>query len=502
MNSSAYVQAVMVIALFAVPMRASEAPQAPGQEKPSAGPPARFPEGTLNTRIGELRFENGYPAQPTVDRLFDTIDFQRGCQAYLWSLPLVSFAEWQHAHEASFGARDGELVIYPDYRAKLGILTPNVTTPYITGFADLARTGPLVIDVPAGTASGGVGDFWQRPVTDFGQTGPDQGAGGKYLFLGPDQEDLKAEGYRVARSSTNNVILGIRVLSTDAEERKRLLEQFRIYPYAKRENPPATKLLTTAGKHWSATPPRGLDYWQRLHAIVQREPVQERDRFFMAMLEPLGIVKGKPFQPNERQRKLLSEAALVGEAMAKANDFSRRLEHIAVWEGRHWEIAMCLEPSQRLGNSDQFDERAAWFYEAVTASKAMVSKTPGVGQVYLAAYKDKDGDWLDGARSYRLRVPPKVPAKQFWSATVYDNDTRCLIINPLQKADLSSRHDLARNEDGSIDLYFGPTPPAGKEKNWVQTLPGQGWFTYFRLFGPTESYLDRSWKLPDLEKVK
>ncbi len=417
-------------------------------------------------------------------------------------MPIVSFAEWQLAHEKTFGAGDGDLVIYPDYRAKLGILTPNLTTPYITGFADLARTGPLVLDTPGGLTSGGVGDFWQRPVVDFGLTGPDKGKGGKYLLLGPEQEDPKPEGYRVVRSSTNNVILGYRVLSTDPKESRELLEHFRIFPYAQREKPPVTKRLTTGGKRWSAMPPRGLAYWERLHAILQREPVQERDRFFMAMLKPLGIDKGKSFQPTERQKNLLTEAVLVGEAMAKANDFSRRLEKIAVWPGRRWEIAMCLDPSQRLENYDQLDERTAWFYEAVTASKAMVSKTPGVGQVYLAAYKDKDGDWLDGAKSYWLHVPPEVPAKQFWSATVYDNDTRCLLENRLKKADLSSRHDLAKNEDGSVDLYFGPTPPAGKERNWVQTIPGKGWFTYFRLFGPTETFHDRSWKLADIEKVR
>lgn len=462
----------------------------------------RFPDGLLHTRIGDLQFHNGYPAHPTTQKLYDEIDFQRACQAYLWSLPLVSYAEWQKAHEQVFGASDGDLVIYPDYQAKLGILTPNVTTPYITGFADLARTGPLVIEAPAGSASGGVGDFWQRPVTDFGRTGPDQGKGGKYLLLGPRQHDPKVDGYRVARSATNNIILGFRVLTTDVDEGKALLEGFRIYPLATREKPPATKRLGTGGKRWSATPPRGLAYWQAFHDILQREPVEERDRFFTAMLVPLGIEKGKSFRPDSRQQKLLTEGALVGEAMARANDYSRRFAGGRVWPGERWEIAMFLDPSQRLQHSDQLDERAAWFYEAVTASKAMTSKTPGVGQVYLSAYQDKAGDWLDGGRSYTLHVPPNVPAKQFWSATLYDNDTRRLLENTQRKADLSSRHELVRNEDDSVDLYFGPNPPTGKEKNWIQTNAGQGWFTYFRLFGPGETYHDRSWKLPDIERAK
>jgi hypothetical protein len=306
----------------------------------------------------------------------------------------------------------------------------------------------------------------------------------------------------VARSSTNNIILGFRVLTTDPEESLELLKRFQIYPFAKRANPPNTRRLDTGGKSWSATPPRELDYWRALYDIIEREPVQERDRFFMAMLKPLGIEKGKPFHPNPRQQDLLIEGALVGEAMARANDYSRRFEGGRVWPGARWEIAMFLDPSQRQQHFDQLDERAAWFYEAVTAAKAMVSKTPGVGQVYLSAYQDRAGDWLDGERSYTLHVPPKVPANQFWSITLYDNDTRRLLENPRHQADLSSRHKLELNADGSVDLFFGPTRPSGKDSNWVPTNSGHGWFAYFRLFGPSEAYHDRSWKLPDIERTR
>lgn len=173
----------------------------------------RFPEGAVKTRIGELTFENGYPSKPTVEKLFEEINFQRACQAYLWALPIVAFAEWQRAHEKVFGAADSDLVIYNDYQSKLGILTANATTPYIVAFADLARTGPLVIDMPAGAAAGMVNDFWQRPVTDLGLAGPDQGKGGKYLLIAPNDEEPKAEGYRVVRSTTNNVVFGFRILT-------------------------------------------------------------------------------------------------------------------------------------------------------------------------------------------------------------------------------------------------------------------------------------------------
>jgi len=202
-------------------------------------------------------------------------------------------------------------------------------------------------------------------------------------------------------------------------------------------------------------------------------------------------------------KKLLTEATLVGEAMAKVNDYEKRdmpLAHYA--DGSRWEFALCLDPSQETANYTQLDERAAWFYEATATSKGMVSKTPGVGSVYLGSYKDKAGDWLDGANTYRLHVPPNVPAKQFWSITLYDVSTRTLIENKTEITDRSSRQDLMKNADGSVDLYFGPNAPAGFEKNWVPTVAGKAWFPYFRLYGPTEAHFNRTWVLPDFEKVK
>ena len=176
--------------------------------------------------------------------------------------------------------------------------------------------------------------------------------------------------------------------------------------------------------------------------LFRSEPVHERDRIMMGMLRSLGIEKGKPFKPDERQKKILAEATLVGEAMAKANDFEKRgMETGHYADGSHWHFALLLNPNQETPNYTQMDERAAWTYEASCTSEGMVTKTPGIGSIYLAAYKDNDGDWLDGAKSYRLRVPPNAPVSQFWSLTVYDVGTRSLIQNKQQVADRSSRQD-------------------------------------------------------------
>jgi hypothetical protein len=187
--------------------------------------------------------------------------------------------------------------------------------------------------------------------------------------------------------------------------------------------------------------------------------------------------------------------------MAKANTSDKRVEP-AFWPGTNWKHALVVSVDQRTPNYDQLDERAAWFYEAVVISKGMLTQTPGVGQRYIASYKDSGGRWLDGDNSYRLHVPANPPAKQFWSVTAYDEGTRQMVVTEQGRPDLSSRKaDLVRNADGSVDVYFGPNAPAGKEANWVQTEAGKGWFAYMRFYAPTEAFFDKSWALPDIEQT-
>jgi hypothetical protein len=223
----------------------------------------------------------------------------------------------------------------------------------------------------------------------------------------------------------------------------------------------------------------------------------------LGMLKPLGIEKGKPFEPDARQKQILTEAAQVGELMARTIGFEKRFKGVTVWPGKKWEISLFLkETNQEAPHYTEIDERASWFYEAVGVSVGMMGRTVGFGQVYLESSKDSDGHWLDGSKTYTLHVPPDAPVAQFWSFTVYDNETRCFVDTGVQP-DRSSRDKIVKNDDGSVDLYFGPQAPVGKpESNWIQTLPDKGWFTYFRLYGPTQPYFDRSWVLPDIKVLK
>jgi hypothetical protein len=452
----------------------------------------------VETRIGTLEFThgfaNGYPTDGTIEKLYDERDFQRACQAYLWSLPAVSFAAWQRGITKGLGAENGQIVAILSMEARRGILTANATTPYYLAFADLS-SGPFVFEMPAQGVQGGISDAWQNNI-------PDSEAPARYLLLGPGQKvPDNVAGYAVRHSPTFNIFFGIRLTDADPEKAKEALAHLRVYPFAERDNPPKMEILDSGTKNWTGRPPREMEYWERLDDVLQREPVEPRDIFFHAMLRPLGLEKNKPFKPDARQTKILTEAALVGEAMAKANTADRRFKDVKYRSDAHWDFALQLDPDNPSAFWNLLDERASWFYEAVGAGRAMAPKRPGPSSAYLGAYKDGAGQWLDGGTTYRLRVPPNPPIKLFWSVTVYDVDTRALILNQQNIADRSSRMDLRRNEDGSVDIYCGPTAPAGFEKNWIPTAPGKNWFAYFRFYQPTEAYFDRSWPLPDFEQV-
>ena len=459
--------------------------------------------GVVESRLGDLELINGYPTDETANKIYDDMDFLRATQAYLWALPLMAMYEWQREQRETFGAGNLDYVDYMDYNDKLGLLTANATTPYVIAFPNMKETGPLVVENPPGAIAGGILDFWERPLTDTGQTGPDKGEGGKYLVLGPDDPDMNPEGYYVVRSSTVNLWVAARVLNPDPAVAKADAAAMRIYPYSQRDNPPPTRHVSPNGREWTGEQPRGMAYWEGLAKVIDEEPAQDRDRMLLAMLRPLGIEKGKPFEPRERQKEILIEAARVGEIMARANSYVKRFEGMKVWPEKNWEFSLLLEEtSQETPNYTQLDERSSWFYEAVGVSDGMMGRIVGAGQVYLEAQKDAQGEWFDGDKTYHLHVPPDVPVAQFWSFTVYDNESRCLIDTGTYP-DRSSRDDIVTNADGSVDLYFGPEAPAGKpETNWIKTIPGKGWFTYFRLYGPTQPFFDRTWVLPDVEELE
>ena len=458
---------------------------------------------TIDTPYGSIILTHNFVSDGE-QTLFDAMDFQRASQAYIWSTPIVSLKHWQNSQAETFGAKNlGDFVVYRSMKEKGGLITANMTTPYVITFLSLAD-GPVTVNIPAGKLAGVVLDLWQRPVVDLGLTGPDRGKGGTYIIVGPEDDISKYQGKAdfVVQSATNNTFVGVRLIDSSAKFNKYVKDTMTISRLGQAQNP--VKFIVNVDKEWSATAPRGLAYWEILSQIYQEEPTREQDKIFAAMLEPLGIAKGKAFDPTSRQVKILEQGAAMGELMLRNLQTTPRFSE-AYWEDTSWYKSFDFTVPQITDEKVELDERAVWFYEAVTSSEGMVNPTPGRGQVYMTTKSDSNGQRLRADKTYKLHVPADVPVTQFWSLALYSEDTRRPYDNggtQIADVNLSSRMDqLQYNSDGSIDLYVGNKAPLGMESNFVKTMGTDGWFVYFRLYGPTKAFFDKSFKMGDFEMI-
>jgi hypothetical protein len=450
-------------------------------------------------------FRQGYPAdKEAVQRLYDQMDLQRASQAYMWSFPAVSFQSIYEGTKAK-GADWNDMFIADKFaNSNSLVLTANTTTIYAQCNFNL-KNGPIVIEVPISPFVGMIDDFWQRSLTDLGLAGPDKSQGGKYFIIPPGyQGEVPNEGYFVIQATQNShnfMIRGI-VEGDNVGKTVASMKKTKVYPWSESANPKPNQWFSFSDHAVDTVPPQGLEYWRRLSDFINDNPVEERDRFFIAMLKYLGIEKGKPFNPDERQKKILIEGAKLGDAMSRVTLFDPRIEGAQVWPNRTWKWAVLLNPDQRDQYYEQIDERLHWFYGAIYMTPAMALRQAGPGSQYVQTFTDSDHNWLDGSHTYKLRVPPNAPAKDFWSITLYDSETRSLVQNKSTIPAISSYDKLKLNDDGSVDLYFAPQAPKGWENNWIETLPGKGFFVWFRSYHPTEGLFDGSWMLADVEKVE
>jgi hypothetical protein len=462
----------------------------------------------VKTRLGELTFERGYPTDETVRKLFDEMDYQRAVQAYLWAYPAVSFESIRIATKRDLRVDLNDLMIADNFADPKGLwLTANDTTIYGMGNVDLRKEGPIVIEIPPGPIVGILEDFWQRSISDVGLPGPDKGKGGKFLILPPGYKgDVPQTGYYVLQGTMNNYNAMVRglVVNDDKDGAVQMVKRVKIYPLSQSSNPKPNEFVSMSGKVMNTLPPAGMAYWERLSAFVNNNPVQDRDLFYMGMLKPLGIEKGKPFQPDARQRAILEEAARIGDAMGRVMLFQgpERFRQPEPFPGTKWHWVFQVNPVQRTDTYGQVDERLHYTYGAIYTTPALGVMKAGPGGNYVQAFKDKGGNRFDGGNSYRLHVPANAPAAAFWSLTLYDTATRSMIQNQTNDSAHSSLDKLKTNADGSIDLHFGPTSPAGMESNWIETVPGKGFYPMFRVYSPKEGLFDGTWKLPDIELVK
>lgn len=471
----------------------------------------------VQTRLGALAFDHGLPTPETRQKLYDELDFQRAVQAVLWAEPAINNALFQRGMAKVGVPNLGAMVYNARMQPGQETLTPNQSVVYLYDSINLKDTGPVVHTVPAGPINAGFFDMWMRPAYDFGTVGPNKGKGDRILIVPPGNKGDIPDGYQVVRPLTNQIFSITRLSVNDAmtpEQATALFKKVQTYRLAEAASPPAKSLVLmgdpkAGGKDFRMNRPSGLAYWQLLHDIIDGETIEARDRIMLGTISEIGIARGKPFAPDARLQKLLVDGETVGKLTMINEAFSPRAIPDGLtkdlYPGTRWENIQLLPSMTQEGPSfDYVTGRMVAFYQANGAQFAWNPRDfpPGFGQKYAAAYQDKNGDWLKGETSYRLRVPPNVPVADFWALTVYDVETRALIETAQHRAEINPDvNKLKANADGSIDLHFGPKPPAGMETNWVQTTPGRAWFPYFRWYGPTAAYYDKSWSLPDFEQL-
>lgn len=468
----------------------------------TAIPPSITTPDSVETSLGTLRFFDGFPDDETVRKVYDNLDFQRGVQVFLNAIPAAGMYATRAGYR-SFGPDNQTVLISESFLdSRTLYLLSNTETIYLTFWAS-TKDGPLIIEIPPDVL-GFINNFWSRFVTDMGRTGPDKGKGGKYLLIPPGYTGIVPEGYYVAQSPTFGNFVFIRgfIKNGDYEATvENMKKNFRVYPLALAENPPEMSFINMSGKNFSCIPANDMSFYNEINQVVQEEPLEAVDPEIRGLLASIGIQKDKPFAPDARMKSILNDAVNVGNATARAITFNTRDEDAYIHRGGYWQYGYIgNDPTFSPGGVLNNDARTFFYYNATGITPAMSMQMTGFGSQYAFNGHDATGKSLDGGKIYRLHLPPNIPAKDFWSVIVYDSQTRSLLQTDQQFPSVSNQKEgIIINDDNSVDVYFGPTPPAGKEANWIQTIPGKGWFTLLRLYGPLEPWFDKTWRPGEVE---
>lgn len=461
---------------------------------------------SVETRIGTLSFFDGFPDDATTQKVYDNLDFMNGVNAFLNAIPGAS-AEALRIGWGSQGADNNQTLLIMEnlMDSKSLYLTPNTESIYHMAWLDTSK-GPLVIETPPNVL-GVIDDHWFKYVGDFGNAGPDKGKGGKYLLLPPGYEGEIPEGYVVLRSKTYGNLMFYRGF-LDNGSTKTSLENtrkfYKAYSLSDAGNPPPVKFINVSGKEHNTIHANDYHFYEEVDAIVQYEPNEALDPETLGLLAAIGIEKGKKFAPDARMKKILTEAMAVGNATARAATFRPRLD-VYYYPDRKWFTSFAGGSYEFLSQPGvrNLEARVLFHYYATGITPAMAMKMVGVGSQYAAVTMDSKGKPLDGSKTYKIHLPTGIPAQNFWSLLLYDNQTRSMLQTDQQFPSIGSQKEgVVINADTSVDVWFGPTAPEGHESNWVQTVPGKGWNCLLRLYGPGQAWFDKTWKPGDFELVE
>jgi hypothetical protein len=430
-------------------------------------------------------------------------------EAVIWGMPAVNYDLMLQA-AISAKSKTNQVVYWsrlPDWKNQT--LTPNPDVIYLMPLFDTKEVGPMVMEIPPagsdGSITGSIDDGWQTALEDIGPAGVDKGASGKYLVLPPGYKDKSPEGYIALPSQTyqNYALLRSNLASgSDADVAKAVAygKRVKVYPLSQAESPPATTFVDAIDVVFESTIPGDLRFFQALDRFIQHEPWIDRDRAMIDMLKSIGIEKGKTFAPDQATQAVLKEA--ISEARAWLDNRYEDIFTTSFNEGQQWVLPAL--PGVGEGMMTNFADPNTYPVDGrgVAYSMAFFSaKHLGAARYYLMTIRDKDRKPLEGNGTYQLNVPANAPVKLYWSATVYDRATHALIRGQPWSSRSSNTPKLQKNADGSVDVFFAPKAPAGKESNWVPTDATGRFEVLFRLYGPEKAFFDKTWVLPDIEKI-
>ncbi|MDM0110558.1 DUF1254 domain-containing protein [Variovorax sp. J22R133] len=508
-------------------------------------PPAITTPDKVETSIGTLEFRDGAPSAATAQKVRDSLDYIRGVDAFMNSISGVSAYAIRKGFQ-SIGAEDNTVVMFSELMDSNSLfLTPNADTLYTLSALDLTK-GPLVIEVPPAQL-GTINDMWFGWVIDIGFPGPDRGEGGKYLVVPPGYDGpLPDSGFHVGHSKTLHVLYAVRAFMQNNDPKPAaasIKQSLKIYPYRPggygtglstilegkvRPGPaaaiPPTKFIEASGKAFNTIPPNDFSYFEMLNELVQMEPATSFNVELSGQLAAIGIAKGKPFNPDARMKKILTDAAAVGNAAGRvlnwgAADYPGWAYYPkSTWASMLWQGGYDFQTPPPMVTKEgikpfpptgarTLDSRAAFYYGYTMDSPGMIMRLTNVGSQYLMAFTDPDKTPFDGAKTYKVTLPKDIPAARFWSLTLYDNQTRSMLQTPQRSPRAGSQTfpspAAVANADGTTTVYFAPTKPAAaKEGTWIQTAPGKGYFVILRLYSPLESFFDKTWRPSEIELVK
>lgn len=455
-------------------------------------------------------YDGNWPEADEAQELLDELYYQRAIHAYMTMLPALNTIGMRDGSEAEFGKGYNVLPIWKDRMdARAWVPTPNADVIYSMGYLDLKETGPLVVAAP-GKVIGMFTDFFQRTITDVGAIGPDRARGGLYLLLPPGYQGHVPDGYFVVTSPTYNVFLFFRTVMEPGPDPKpavEIAERTRIYPlWEPEKSVKPMEFPNGSGKRVDMMYPVDFTFWEKLKKFVDYEPVNAIEPELRGVLASIGIIKGESFEPTEKQIELLNKAVEVAPKMILALRSTERPDKRAqYYEDRNYIRAWASGTAEWMQETYlDVNMRATFFQYAYSSAPAMVMRTIGQGSKYPLTAWDADGDYLNGANNYKLHLPTGIPAKAFWAVTTYNITDGTMPETPqLIPSKNSLDASILANDDGSVDLSFGPALTDGMaESNWIQTVDGRDFMVVIRLYGADLDFFDQTWKPDDVVKIR